>query len=156
MHNLRFVGLAIGLVAFAGCTANPQAPARISGTVTYKGSTVPAGTVVFHTADQGSYSARLNSSGAYEVRDVPTGKLAVTVETESVNPKKKKEPEYGGSKGAKQYAERLAAEGNAAANKAPPEQYMQIPSRYADREKTPLKIDIVAGTQVQNITLTDD
>jgi hypothetical protein len=156
VFTLRFLGLALGLAALAGCTTNPQAPARISGTVTYKGSPVPAGTVVFHTPEQGSYAARLNTDGTYEVRDVPKGKMTVTVETESVNPNKKNPETYGGSKGAKQYAERLAAEGRAAAEKTPPEQYMKIPSKYADRETTPLSIDAAAGAQIQNFPLTDD
>jgi hypothetical protein len=147
----------LGLAALAGCTTNnPQAPARISGTVTYNGTPVPAGTVVFHTAEQGTYSTRLTTNGTFEIRDVPKGKMAVTIETESVNPAKKPQEAYGGSKGAKQYAERLAAEGKAAADKTPPEQYMKIPSKYADKETTPLSIEAAAGAQVQNFTLTDD
>ena len=157
MFILRSLGLVLGLAALAGCTTNnPQAPANIKGTVTYNGTPVPAGTVVFHTADQGTYSTRLTTNGSFEVRDVPKGKMAVTIETESVNPAKKKEQAYGGDKGAKQYAERLAAEGQAAANKTPPEQYMKIPSKYAEKGTTPLNIDVAAGAQVQNFTLTDD
>jgi len=152
---LPILCLALGLGFFAGCTANPQAPAQISGAVTYKGNPLPAGTVIFHSAEQGSYRALLNADGTYEVRDVPTGKLVVTIETESVNPAKKPK-EYAGGKGAKQYQERLAAEGRGAASKTPPQEYVKIPPRYTNREKSPLSIDAVAGTQVQNFTLTDD
>jgi hypothetical protein len=139
----------------AGCTANPQAPGRITGNVSYKGSPVPAGSVVFHTPEQGSYPAQLSADGSYEVRDVPKGKLVVTIETESVNPAKKPKA-YGGEKGAKMYKERLAAEGNSAAEKAPPQQYVKIPTKYGVRAKSPLSVEVVAGSQSHNFTLTDD
>jgi len=127
--------LAFGLMA--GCQANPQAPAHISGTVTYKGS----------------YASPLGPNGAYEVRDVPKGALVVTVETESVNPKKKQQ-DYGG-KGAKGYAERMAGEGKAAADKAPPQSYLRIPGQYANAKTSTLSITAESGTQVHNFELTD-
>ena len=108
-----FVAICLSLIAGCSGGGNPQAPARISGQVTYNGTAVPAGTIVFHSEDKGSYPAPI-TDGRYEVTDVPTGDLKVTVETESVNPAKKK-PDYAGGKGAKDYAERLAAEGNTAA-----------------------------------------
>lgn len=156
---MRIIRLTMGFTLAAsflvGCTANPQAPARITGSVTYKGGPVPAGTVVFHTTEQGSYAAQLSADGSYEVRDVPKGKLVVTVETESVNPNTKTKA-YGGDKGSKMYEERLRAEGRAAAEKAPPQQYVKIPAKYADQEKSPLNVEVSAGSQTHNFTLTDD
>jgi len=138
----------------AGCTRNPLAPAQIRGTVTYKGSPVPAGTVSFHSPDKGTYSGPLNADGTYEIRDVPTGTLVVTVETETINPKNKPKM-FGGAKGAKQYAERLAAEGKAASEKTPPQPYVAIPKNYGAAAKSPLKVTVDAGRQSHDFTLTD-
>ena len=151
LRRLLWFALFAGLLT--GCTANPQAPARITGTVTYKGSPVPAGTVVFHTENMGLYASPLKADGTYEVHDVPKGAFVVTVETESVNPKKKAK-DYGG-KGDKGYQERIAAEGNSAANKAPPQTYVQIPSKYANAKTSGLSVTAEAGSQAHDFTLTD-
>src|SRR4051812_14883480 len=100
------VALALGLVA--GCVKNRQAPAKVSGSVTYKGNPVPAGNIAFHS-DKGTYRASLGEDGTYEIADVPIGELVVTVETGSYDPNKKA-PDYGGGKGSKMYAQRIAAE----------------------------------------------
>ena len=48
MRSIRSLWrLALALALLAGCQRNPNAPASISGTVTYKGEPVPAGSVVF-------------------------------------------------------------------------------------------------------------
>ncbi len=156
---MRRFGTLLGAAALlalplVGCTHNPQAPARVGGRITYKGSPVPAGTVMFHTPDKGIYPGPLNAEGTYEILDVPTGELVVTVETETINPKKKA-PDYAGGKGAKMYAERVAAEGNTAALKAPPQQYVRIPPKYADPKQSPLRATLQAGRQSQDFTLTD-
>jgi hypothetical protein len=136
-----------------GCTANSQAPSHISGTVSYKGSPVPGGTITFHSDGEGIYSYALSADGKFAVRNIPKGALLVTVETESVNPKKKVK-DYGG-KGDKQYQERIAAEGNSAANKTPPPAYVHIPSKYANAKTSGLTITAAAGDQVHDFNLTD-
>lgn len=151
LQLILWFALCAGLLT--GCTANSQAPARITGTVTYKGSPVPAGNITFHTDTEGIYASPIRADGTYEVHDVPKGEFVVTVETESVNPKKKVK-DYGG-KGAKGYQERIAAEGNSAANKAPPQTYVQIPSKYANAKTSGLTVTAEAGSQVHNFTLTD-
>jgi hypothetical protein len=157
---LRFrIGLCFALLAglFAGCTANPNAPARISGIVTYKGNPLPAGSIAFVSDEQGhQYGGPLSPDGSYEVRDLPTGPMIVTVETEYLKPEKKA-PDYGGGKGAKMYAERVAVEGKggAAAAKAPPEQYVKIPAKYGNSKTSPLTITIESGRQVKNFDLVD-
>ena len=80
--------------------------------------------------------------------------MKVTVETESVNPAKKA-PEYGEGKGAKMTKERMAAEGTAAAAKAPPREYRFVPGKYADPNTTPLTVTIQSGSQVHSFSLTD-
>src|SRR5262249_49163181 len=92
-----------------GCAKKAPAPARISGLVTYNNRPIPGGTIIFHSTDLGSYPSTLGTDGTYQVTDLPAGELVVTVETESVNPKKAP-PTYGGSKGAQMYLERMKAE----------------------------------------------
>jgi len=141
-----------GLIA--GCTTNPLAPARVSGKVTYKGAAVPAGNIVFHSQDQGSYRCALTTDGSYEIRDVPKGPMVVTVETESVNPNKKVQG-YGSDKGAKDYQARMAAEGKAASEKMPDQTYLKIPGKYAVAQTSPLNVTLEAGSNTHSFDLTD-
>ncbi len=98
MSGSRLVAvLTLFAIVALGCgDRNPSAPAFVSGSVKYKGEVLKAGTVQFHS-DMGVYPAPINSDGTYVNRDVPVGELVVTVETESVNPDKKKET-YGGDR----------------------------------------------------------
>jgi hypothetical protein len=157
MTNRFRVGLCfILLLAFtAGCFhKNPSAPGSISGKVTYGGKAVPAGNIAFHHPDKGTYRSTLDSDGTYSITDVPTGEMVVTVETESVNPSKKKAT-YGGDKSSKMYQERLAAEKGTAAARTPPQTYLKIPAKYANTKTSPLTMTVVAGRQVKAFDLTD-
>jgi hypothetical protein len=148
---------ALPLVLLVGCSSsrNPQAQAKVSGAVTYKGTPVPAGSITFHVEKGASYGVPLGEGGTYEVSDMPTGEMVITVETESVNPAKKA-PDYGGGKGAKMYAERLAAEGKGmAAAKEPTREYRKIPLKYGKTQTSPLTFTVEAGRNVKNIDLTD-
>jgi hypothetical protein len=145
--------LLLGLTA--GCfQKNPNAPGRVSGKVKYGGKAVPAGNIAFHHPDKGTYRSTLDSDGTYAITDVPTGEMVVTVETESVNPSKKK-PTYGGDKGSKMYQERMAAEKGTAAARVAPQTYLKIPAKYANTKTSPLTMTIVAGRQVKEFDLTD-
>ncbi len=158
MFKLR-LGLlvAVFLALVAACSSrNPQAPGKISGHVTYKGSPVPAGSIAFHSSEgKGVYGCPLGSDGAYEILDLPAGAMVVTVETDSVNPKKA--PDYPGAKkagkGAQLDAERLAAEGKG--KQAPSGPYVKIPAKYGDPKTSPLNVTIEAGKQVKEFELTD-
>jgi hypothetical protein len=155
--------LQIGLIAAlflglaAGCSRNPQAPAKISGRVLYNGNPVPGGTITFHSEGKGSYSRELAEDGTYELADIPTGTLTVTVDTEQLNPKKKP-PDYGGM-GNKMYAERVAAEQKMGRTIAPKgesrEKYVKIPLKYSSSKTSPLTVDIQSGRQVKEFDLTD-
>jgi hypothetical protein len=148
------VVLLLGLLA--GCGArNSQAPASVSGTVTYDGAPVPAGSITFHIENKGIYGAQLQSNGSYRITDMPDGHARVTVETESVNPKRKLRT-YAGAKGAKvdkDYLEAMKKMG-APMKESPPQQYMPIPPAYAAVGTTPLTADIVAGSQSLRFDLT--
>jgi hypothetical protein len=144
--------LSLGLLAGCFNSRSPQAEGRISGQVKYKGTPVPGGSILFHTDGKGVYGSPIQADGTYEVRDLPTGTLVVTVETESANPAKKA-PEYGGDKGAKMYAERMKAEGRVAAEKSKVGEYRKIPEKYANPKRSPLTVEIVAGRQVKDFDL---
>jgi hypothetical protein len=147
------VALVLGLVA--GCAKNPQAPAKVSGSVTYKGNPVTAGNVTFHSQDKGSYNTSLSPDGTYKITDVPKGELVVTVETESANPDKKT-PDYGRGKGSKMYAERMAKEKAMGSPMGQPAgKYLKIPAKYATPKDSPLKVTLEAGKQVKDFELTD-
>jgi len=147
--------LALGLMA--GCSQpNPSAPGRISGQVTLNGSPLPGGNITFHSDGKGTYRSPIGSDGTYEVTDMPTGSMAVTVETESINPANKP-PAYTGSGGKmdKMAAERMAAEKRQGASvKSSSGQYKRIPTKYTNPKTSPLTVTIEAGRQVKEFELT--
>jgi hypothetical protein len=151
------VALAFGLIT--GCARqHPTAPAKVSGMVTYKDKPVPGGTIMFTSSDRGVYRAALDENGTYEIVDMPTGEMVITVETESLNPKTKAK-EYGDGKGAKINAEYMAAARkmgapiNSGATVAG--RYRKIPDKYNNPKTSPLAITLEAGRQVKNWDLTD-
>jgi hypothetical protein len=153
--------LLLGLVA--GCRSSSQTPGRITGRVTYNGQPVKAGNITFHSEDKGSYNSSLSLDGSYEVTDLPTGPMIVTVENANFNPDKKI-PAYPGKggkgKGAAMDAERMAAEvrpgaGGPMTKEEMAARYVKIPAKYADPKKSDLTITITNGKQSKDFELTD-
>ncbi len=164
-----------------GCSkGNPNAPATVTGKVTYNGAPVTGGMVVFHPKEGGMYTAAISPEGTYSVSDLPIGDATVTVDTESINPNAKM-PEYkggnsgpgggvgkamysqmmGGTKGSKgapggqsHKAEKMSPmpEG---ANKAGGGTYVKIPEKYKDPEKSGLTTTLKRGSQTYDIELKD-
>jgi hypothetical protein len=155
MTRIRFGLLfAIVLVIPLGCHRS-QTPAKVYGTVTYKGQHVTAGNVTFHSEDKGSYNGTLNEQGHYEIVDLPTGPMTVTVETEFLNPKKKA-PAYGGKKGQESVDERRKAGfGPPNAGKDDSSRYVKIPPKYSDPHSSDLKVTIESGRHEHNFDLKD-
>jgi hypothetical protein len=152
-----FTAVLLGLMV--GCAReHPTAPAKISGRVVYQNKPVTGGTIMFTSGSQGVYRATLDANGAYEIVDMPTGEMVITVETESLNPKNKA-PDYGGGKGAKMYAERMAAERKRGApiaqQAAAAGQYRKIPEKYGNPKTSPLSMTLEPGRQVKEVVLTD-
>jgi hypothetical protein len=140
------------LVLAAGCgSKNEQAPASVSGTVTYQNKILKGGTVMFHTAG-GKYSGNIRPDGTYSITDVPAGDHVVTVETESANPK-----QVVGGRYAEQYqgqAKEASKRPGAPSSVAPPaENYLKIDSKYADAKTSPLKATLSAGRQTKDFNL---
>ena len=151
LHLALFLGLVVG----CSSSTNPEAPARVSGVVTYQGKPVPGGTIAFHPVGKAPYSSSIGADGTYEVVDLPIGEMVVTVESESVNPDRKSQS-YGGAIGEKMKAERMKAEGKAGTAPQPPTgRYRKIPSTYANAKTSPLTVTLEHGRQVKPIELKD-
>jgi hypothetical protein len=149
------------LLAFtAGCAKNPNAPSGVSGKVTYKGEVVPAGTVTFHSPNGGIFSYSIAADGKYSGSQLPAEEMIVTVETESLNPNVAK-PTYGGGRGQQAAPDQQRAKmeelgrlpkSAAPANAGP---YVKIPAKYATKDKSPLKVKLTSGSNVNDFDLTD-
>jgi hypothetical protein len=170
--RLLFGLLLIAGLATTGCNkGNPHAPARVSGKVTYAGSPVTAGTIVFHTADGAQYPANIAPDGTYGTELPVVGDVVVTVETESVNPDKKvptyddkTAPGSGSGAMAKMYGKGPTGPKGTGKNKAgfsTPEGvttenlYKKIPAKYADKTRSGLSYTLVKGDQKKDFDLTD-
>jgi hypothetical protein len=159
MYKVRLgllLALCVGVVI--GCAKSSQAPAKVSGVVTYKNAPVTGGTIKFYSEEENvAYGCQIESDGTYQITDIPVGELTVTVETEHLNPTKAP-PDYG-KKGNADYAARVAAEKGMgapiAAKGEPKEKYVKIPSKYANPKTSPLTVTIEKGRQVKPIELTD-
>jgi hypothetical protein len=155
MMKSRILLLPLFLILAAGCNkGNPNAPAEVYGTVTYKGSPVTAGYVTFYAPnDSGVYNINIKPDGTFSQTDVPVGEMTITVETESANPNKKKPSDYGGGRGG---AITVSPKpGNAGGGSAPAGDYVKIPAKYADRKKSGLTYTVTKGKQKHDIELTD-
>jgi len=148
----RLVAILLLLLAFGiGCSSgrNPNAPATVSGKITYKGQLVKGGTIAFIAKEaKGAYTSGIRSDGTYHITDLPVGAMEVTIETESVNPNLKKKS-YG-KKGAPSPMPSSVKEKG-----TDPADFVQIPPRYGDRTNSKLTATLVAGTQTKDFDLTD-
>jgi hypothetical protein len=148
---------ALALSLTAGCSTNPNAPAKVKGKVTYNGKPIGAGTLTFHSPDKGDYTASLLEDGSYDMSDVPAGTLTVTVDTEMYNPNRKV-PAYGGGKGAgidKDYMEAMKKGGGQPNPDQGKNNYVKIPAKYAKADSSGLSVTLKAGKQEQNFDLKD-
>jgi hypothetical protein len=153
-----WVLLLLGLAAGCGATGT------VSGTVTYKGKALKAGTVTFMTDEGGHvFSSEIKEDGTYTVSRVPAGPVKITVRSvEAFTP-----PgagmmmgRGGGPKG---------APGGAADNIKPPpgvdmsgfnpsssnDKAMKIPAKYKDFATSGLTYTVTSGGQTHDIPLTD-
>jgi len=148
----RFVALGALLALACGCgSTNPNAPATISGRVTYKGTPLPGGSIMFH-GSAGTYPASIGANGEYTGREFPVGEMTVTVETETLNPDRKAAKPYPGGgkdKSAKMFSKPPEVTAVTTAT------YLKIPAKYGDKNKSDLKVTLTAGKQSKDFELTD-
>lgn len=155
--------LAATLVGCGGGVAN--APANVSGKVTYKGAPVTGGVVGFFATgtEGGGYSATINPDGTYSTSNVAAGDLTVTVETESLNPNIKQTAYTGGASkgpggggapggGSPKKMSSSPRPGNAAKSEAV---YVKIPGKYAKKDTTTLKATLKPGSNKVDLDLAD-
>ena len=153
MARVRFLSVASLLLTsgLLGCSGgDKQAPATVSGSLSYNGQPVKAGTMQFHTADGVPYSAQIAPDGTYTATDLPTGEMVVTVETESINPNKAA-PKGGDAARRMKMQVQQPAPGTTTAG----DLYVKIPRKYADPKSSPLKVTLERGRQTYDFTLTD-
>ena len=151
-RNLCLVTL---LGFLGGCSSgNPNVPATISGTVTYKGTPLLGGSMMFHGKET-VYPAAIGSDGTYLGRDFPIGEMTVTIETETLNPETKNAKPYPGKAmaGKDKMAEQFRPPPEGVTVAAPT--YVKIPAKYADKTKSGLTMTLKPGKQTENFKLTD-
>lgn len=149
---LAFLG---ALIVLIGCAKNPGAPARVSGTISYKGTPIKGGTMKFYTQEGVGYDAQITNDGTYTATDLPEGEMIVTVETESINPAAKGSTDKNAEK-------RMAAmtggrEPPAGMGGSPKAMnvYIKVPEKFGNPKTSPVTVTLSAGRQVKNIDLTD-
>jgi hypothetical protein len=148
------------LTAFAfGCSGGGSS--EISGTVTYKGSPLTGGSIVFRADDGKEYGSGLDKDGKYYVNKVPRGNMkvyfnmplanagnprgvGVPKEHEAEMKQKMKPPPGAGPDAEKAYA-------GVGQNQKTPE----IPARYKSFENSGLSFDIKSGSNKIDIPLSD-
>ena len=166
--SLLIVGSA--LVGLAGC-ARPVG--SVSGKVTIMSKPLKGGYVTFISNDgQQSVPAEITEEGTYSIPTITAGSYQITVETESLAPRRSGGP-FGGmqppSGGAPKTAKlpegvtpppgyhpsNPADAAIAAANAKNAKRYVQIPSRYAESGKSGLTYVVVGGPQTHDLDLTN-
>jgi len=147
----RLIGIVAMFGVLTGCSGgtNPNAPATVTGKVTYKGAPVTGGMLFFHAADSSMSPVVIDNDGNYQARDMPIGEMTVTVDTEMNNPKRHAQ-QYPGS-GGKKVQEYKPPEGVTGAAAT----YVNIPSKYTDKTKSDLKVTVAAGKQAKDFELKD-
>jgi hypothetical protein len=116
--------------------------AAVTGKVTIGGRPLPGGIIYFFRAEDNHDSATvyIRSDGTYETKSAPVGKCKVSVKTAHLNPVgNAKPPEY-----------YVQVSGDPRTGK----QYVAIPAKYDDAEKSGLEFDITDGATI-NIPLAE-
>lgn len=121
------------LVLAAGCG---KSKGTISGRVTYKGTPLTSGTIIFHSSDGYVDSTSINARGEYTLANFPVGTAKITVVTQ---PYEKETPSGVPSK--------PGATRKRVAN------FVAIPKKYSDPEQSDLTWTVESGSQQYDIDL---
>lgn len=150
MARVRLLPFAflVPVVALVGCSkSNSLVPARVTGSITYKGQPVKGGRLTFYTAEKVPYDGQISSDGTYTATDLPEGPMTVTIDTEPLKPQAVK------GKVANRRAGMMQQPAPGA--ETPEHFYVKIPAKYAKIETTTLNVTLVRGKQEHNFELTD-
>jgi hypothetical protein len=144
----------IAALALLGCNkGNVNAPARVSGKLTYKNQPIKAGMMFLHTPDGSKYPAQISSDGTYSATDIPAGELIVTVSTDHLSPSQK--APQGAEAARRMKAQSSQMQQPAGPVEKPSDHYTKIPDKYSNPKTSPITLDLKPGRQVQDIDLTD-
>ena len=154
------LALPLTVMAF-GCTGAGKS--KISGTVTYKGSALPGGSIVFRAEDGREYGSGIGKDGKYYVDNVPRGNMKVYFNI----PPATFPSGAGGQPGQKakdaEIKERMKPPSNLPpeAQKAlggaagTPDKLPEIPAKYRSADSTPLTFDVKSGSNTYDVPLAD-
>jgi hypothetical protein len=152
--------LALPLTVFAfGCAGGKS---KISGTVTYKGSPLPGGSIVFRAENGKEYGSGIGKDGKYYADNVPTGIMKVYFNippadlTPGRSPMEKahlaegKEKNTKAPSGVPPEAQKAYSGAGAQQEKIP-----EIPAKYRSADTTPLSFEVKSGSNTYDVPLTD-
>src|SRR5262249_6874919 len=141
--------LLLPLVILAwGCgSKNPNLPAQVSGFVSYKGVALKGGKVIFLSREtNASFSAQIDKDGAYRIEDLPAGEMEVAVDTESVNPERKKKNQPDGQRRMRQFKNyRPPGSPPPPSEAEAKEAYRPIPKKYSNPKTSGLTATLKEG-----------
>jgi hypothetical protein len=170
------IGFVVCLAAAVlGCSRTGKT--SVTGTITYKGEPVKAGTVYFYYEQGGQYQCDLKPDGSYQFIDVPAGNVKVVVDNGAWDPEQRPVPYTlqgrdvgkGYNKTLGEYDARMgrgwatdkkvAAPAGQPLSKEKKEElakvYVKVPKKYADEKATPLTYTVERGRQVKDFDLAD-
>jgi hypothetical protein len=138
--------LLVVAILMSGCGGGGRA--TVSGTVSYKGNLLKGGHMAFVGAAGKTSVADIGKDGKYTALAVPTGKVTITIETESLNPARYMGKSYSAPPG----VETKGATFGGMSIEERKERYVQIPANYAGADTSDLTLE-VKGSMTHNIDL---
>jgi len=151
MRSCFCLAAALSLVAAAGCGGKPDAPASISGKVTYNNAPLTGGTITFQPKEGVPFGRPIEADGTYTMSDITPGDYSVVIETESINPAKPKKT----YSGAGQVASTGGSSPPTGPSQATPPTYVKIDTKYGDAKSSGLTVTVTAGgKQTKDFPLT--
>lgn len=145
------LGLVAGLTALVvlpGCGDLPRS--RVHGKVTYLGTPVSGGTVIFLTRDNMTHVADLQPDGTYAVTGIPRGPVRVSIQQPPPRPATKSEV---APRGGPKLDPEGKGSGAAAAAAEPRAAGVRVPPVYADPGQSGLAFELKDPDQEYSVDL---
>jgi hypothetical protein len=135
-------------------TAGCGGKGTITGTVTYKGTPIPAGTILFVPSNGGpSVNAPIND-GKYTAEKVPTGRAKVSITSMYVQQTSASPMMMMGAKSGPPLDAPIPPEARKAMEEGmKPKKGLQIPDKYADPAQSGLTYTVRSGQQTKDFNL---
>jgi hypothetical protein len=139
------------LLTTAGCG---RARSKVHGTITYRGTPVAGGTIIFISDDNQTHPARIGADGSYHVASVPRGHVQVSVQADQPHNSPRPQP---GAKDSDAFAKGAAADDDRAKGGRAPEKssgpVVNLPPKYMDPGKSDLGFDLAEPDQEYTVDL---